>query len=156
MIQEDIQQKSVVLVTKGAKITAKALAKLMAAALRQMKKARDTPGRTSFKRLSKGGPLENIEITAGNINAFEPVARKYGVRYKLVRDASEDPPRWMVFFRTKDAGALTAAFKEFAGKTLKREAEKPSVRETMAIFRERIKNAVIDRTKHKERSDLEL
>jgi hypothetical protein len=128
----------------------------MRAALRQMRKAQDKPGRVSFKQLSKGGPVENIEITDGNIKAFEPIARKYGVHYRLVKDASEKPPRWLVFFRAKDTDAMTAAFKEFTARTLQRKAEKPSVRETMAKFKEIIKHAVIDRTKHKEREGPEL
>ena len=156
MMQEDIEQKSAVLVTKGAKITAKVLAKAMAAALRQMKKKRDAPGKQSFKQLSKGGSLESIPISDENIKAFDPLARKYGVRYKLVRDNSEDPPKWLVFFRAKDADAMTAAFKEFTHKTLKRETDRPSVRETMAKFRAVIKHAVIERTKHKDRSGPEL
>jgi hypothetical protein len=156
MIQEEIHRQSVVVITQSVKITARVLAKAMALALQQMKKARDAPGRQSFKQLAKGGQLQNIEITDGNIKAFEPVARKYGVRYKLVKDASLDPPRWMVFFRAKQADQLAAAFNEFTAKTLTRGAEKPSVRETMAKFRELVKHAVIDRTRHKERSGPEL
>ncbi len=156
MMQEDIEQKSVVVVTKGAKITAKILAKAMSAALRQMQKKRDAPGKQSFKQLSRGGSLESIPIKDTNIKAFDPIARKYGVRYRLVRDASEEPPRWLAFFRAKDIDAMTAAFKEFAHKTLERETGRPSVREAMANFREVIKNAVIDRSKHKERSGPEL
>jgi hypothetical protein len=156
MIQEEIEQKSAVLVIKGAKVTAKVLAKAMAAALRRMQNKRDKPGRQSFRQLSKGGPLESIPITDNNIKAFDPIARKYGVRYRLVRDNSEDPPRWMVFFRTKQTDQLTAAFKEFAHKTLAQETGRPSARETMAKFREVVKHAVIDRGKHKERSGPEL
>jgi hypothetical protein len=155
-VQEDIEQRSVVLTTRGARLTARGLALLMRAALRQMRKAQDKPGRASFKQLSKGGPVENIEITDGNIKTFEPIARKYGVRYKLVKDNSERPPRWLVFFRAKDSDALTAAFREFTAKTLQRKAERPSVREAMAKFREVIKHAVIDRTRHKEREGPEL
>lgn len=150
MIHEEVDQKSVALVVKGAKITGRLLAKAMAAALRQMKKSRDAPGRKSFKQLSKGGSLENIPITDENIKSFEATARKYGLRYRLVRD-TEDPAKWIVFFRAKDASTMTAAFQEFTAKTLKRETERPSVRETMAKFRDVIKNAVIDRTKHKHR-----
>lgn len=151
MIHEEVDQKSVALVVKGAKITGRLLAKAMAAALRQMKKSRDAPGRQSFKQLAKGGSLQNIEIADENIKAFEPIARKYGIRYKLVKDVSESPPKWTVFFRARDTDALTAAFKEFTAKTLKRETTRPSVRETMAKFRDVIKNAVIDRTRNKHR-----
>jgi hypothetical protein len=59
-----------------------------------------------------------------------------------MKDVSETPPKWLVFFRAKDVDAMTAAFKDFSHKMLKREAEKPSVRNTMAKFREVIKNAV--------------
>ncbi len=156
MMQEDIEHKSAVLVMRGAKITARMLAKAMSAAMRQMKKQRDAPGKQSFKQLSKGGSLESIPISDSNIRAFDPVARKYGLRYRLVRDNSEDPPKWLAFFRARDADAMTAAFREFTHKTLARETEKPSVRETMAKFREVIKHAVIDRSKHKERSGPEL
>lgn len=151
MVQEDVEHKSAVLIIKGTKITGKLLAKAMAAAWRQIKKSRDAPGRQSMKQLAKGGSLENIPITDDNIKSFEPVARKYGLRYKLVKNTSEDPAKWLVFFRAKDTGAMTAAFKEFSSKTLKRETERPSVRETMAKFREVIKNAVIERTKNKHR-----
>jgi hypothetical protein len=151
VIHEDVDHKSAVLIMKGGKITGRLLAKAMSAALRQLRKSRDAPGRKSFKQLSKDGSLQNIEITDGNIKAFEPIARKYGVRYKLVKDVSETPPKWLVFFRAKDVDAMTAAFKDFSHKMLKREAEKPSVRDTMAKFREVIKNAVVDRTKHQHR-----
>ncbi len=156
MMQEDIEHKSAVLVMRGAKITGRMLAKTMAAALRQMKKQRDAPGKQSFKQLAKGGQLESIPITDDNIRAFDPIARKYGVRYKLVRDNSEDPPKWLAFFRAKDTDAMTAAFKEFTHKTLNRETERPSVREAMAKFKEIIKHAVIDRSRNKERSGPEL
>jgi hypothetical protein len=156
MVQEDVEHKSAVLIIKSAKITARLLAKTMLVVLRQIKKSRDAPGKQSIKQLSKGGTLESVPITDGNIKAFDPIARKYGVRYHLVRDNSEEPPKWLVFFRAKDMDAMTAAFNEFASKTLHHEKEKPSVRETMAKFREVIKHAVIDRTRHKERSEPEL
>ena len=156
MIHEDVEQKSVVLVVKGVKITGRLLAKAMAATLRQFRKTRDAPGKQTFKQLAKGGSLQNIEVTDSNIKAFEPVARKYGIRYKLVRDTSETPPKWLVFFRAKDADAMTAAFREFAAKTLKRETARPSVREAMTKFKDLIRHAVIDRTKHKHREGPEL
>jgi hypothetical protein len=155
-MQEDIQQRSIVIVTKGTRITARALAKAMMATLRQMKKMKDRPGRTSFKELSKGGPLQSIEVADDNIKAFEPIARKYGISYKLVKDASERPSKWLVFFRAKDTDALTAAFREFTAKTLHRKASRPSIRDAMKKFKEMLKHAVKERTKYKERSGPEL
>ena len=157
-MQEDIQNKSIVLTTKTAKLTARGLARMMRALLRSLKQSRDTPaeGRQSVKELSKGGPLQNIEITDDNIKAFEPFARKFGVSYAVQKDVSVEPPKWLVFFRAKDTDALTAAFKAFSAKILTKEKEKPSVREGMREFREIIKNAVRDKTRHKHREGPEL
>jgi len=156
-MQEEIVNESTALVVKTSKMTAKTLAKAMQIAYRQMKKARDKPGEMSFKQLSKGGTLSNVEITNDNIKAFDPVARKYGIRYTLQKDRSTEPPRWLVYFRAKDVDSMTAAFKEFSDKILNvNEKEKPSVRETIRDFRETIRNAVRDITKHKHRGGPEL
>ena len=157
-MQEDIEQRSIALTTKTTKFTAQTLAKLMRAALRKIKQSRDAPkeGKQSVKELSKGGALQSIEITDGNIKAFEPYARKYGVSYALQKDASSEPPRWLVFFKAKDTDALTAAFKEFSAKMLSKEKSKPSAKDAMQRFREILKNAVRDKTKHKHREGPEL
>ena len=141
------------LATKTTKIRGKVLAKLMQEALRKMKQSRDAPkqGKQTLKQLAKGGALSNIEITNDNIKAFEPVARKYNVSYTLKRDDASEPPRWMVFFRAKDADSMTAAFKEFSAKMVKRENDKPSMRDAMHKFRDIIKNAIRDKTRHKQR-----
>lgn len=156
MMQEEIEQKSVAIITQGTKMTARILAKAMSAALRRMRRAQDTAAKKSAEELAESGTYENIEISEANIAAFEPVARKHDVQYKLTKDESVDPPRWLVLFKAKDADAMTAAFKEFAQNTLKKKVEKPSTRETMAELKEVMKNAVRDKTKHKERSGPEL
>ena len=157
-MQEELEHKSVVLATNTAKITGRALAKLMQSALRKMKEAGEKPkeGKQSIKQLSKGGSLSNIEITDDNIKAFDPVARKYNISYSLKRDETSDPPRWLVFFRAKDTDAMTAAFKEFSAKMVKRETDRPSVREAMNKFRENLKHAVKNKTRHKHREGPEL
>ena len=70
----------------------------------------------------------------------------------LKRDTTETPPRYLVFFKGRDADALTAAFKEFSAKKLTRE-QKPSIRKALAAFREKAKelNASHQQTKHKDR-----
>jgi hypothetical protein len=158
-LQEDIENRSVVLATNATKMTGRLLAKLMQAALRKMREPQDVklkPGRQSFKQLTKSGPLSTVPIKDENIKAFDPVARKYGISYDLRKDASTDPPRWLVFFRAKDADAMTAAFAEFTNKMIKREKDKPSVRDSMRKFREILKNAVRDKTRHKHREGPEL
>ena len=157
-MQEELENKSVVLATKAVKITGQTLAKLMRAALRKMRESggKIEEGKQSMKQLAKGGSLSSVEITDDNIKAFDPVARKYNVSYSLKRDDASDPPRWLVFFRSKDMDSMTAAFKEFTSKMVKLEKDKPSVREHMKESREAIKNAVRDKTKRKHREGPEL
>lgn len=156
-MQEELEQKSVVLATNTAKLTGRTLAKLMQSALRKMKQARDTPkeGKQSMKELAKGGSLANVKVTDGNIRSFDPVARKYNISYSLKRDDSSEPPRHLIFFRGKDMDAMTAAFKEFSAKAIRRGKEKPSVKENMQELGETVQHAVRDKTrnKHRERSD---
>lgn len=157
-MQEDIEQKSVVLTTNATKLTGRLLAKLMSAALRQMRQAQNEPkhGKQTVKQLVKqNAGLQNIEITDENIKSFERVARKYGVDFALKKDGG-DPPKWLVFFKARDADALTAAFAEFSRDAVKRERQ-PSVREAMRNFKDIVKNAVLERKpKLRERSGPEL
>ena len=64
--------------------------------------------------------VSNIEITDSNIKSFERVARKYGVDFALKKDKSGDIPKYLVFFKARDADALTAAFREYTAKEVKR------------------------------------
>ena len=144
--------------TKAAKLTSRELALLMRAALRKMRQSHNVPneGRQTVKQLVKDGSPPHIEISDDNIKAFEPYARKHKVKYELKRDVSSDPPRWLVFFQAKDIDDMTAAFNEFSTKILSPVKEKPSTRGTMQKFREVLKNAVRDKTKHKHREGPEL
>jgi hypothetical protein len=155
-LQEDIENKSVVLTTKAAKLTGRGLAILMFSALRKMRSRNIKEGKQTVRQLSKGGSLESIEISDSNIRAFEPFARKFGVSYALRRDNTETPPRWLVFFRAKDAAALEGAFKAFSAKMVTRGNERPSTRDAMQKSRELIQNAVRDKTRHKHREGPEL
>ena len=157
MVQEEAQQKTIALSIKTAKLTGRVLAKAISAALRKMKQAKDAPhqGKQTVKQLARqNAGLSNIEITDGNIKSFERVARKYGVDFALKRD-NGSPPKWLVFFKARDADALTAAFTEFSRDTLKK-ADRPSVLEAMRNFKELVKTNVIDRSKVRERSGPEL
>ncbi|GHV16985.1 hypothetical protein FACS189425_02300 [Clostridia bacterium] len=140
-MQEQVNEKTVALSVKGAKLTGRLLAKAMQAFLRQ---ARASPkpkhGKQSVKTLTKqGASLSNIEITGDNIGSFKRVARKYNVDFALQRDNSETPPKWFVFFKAKDADALTAAFKEYSKATLKVKA-KPSFVAKLNKFKELAKS----------------
>ena len=109
-------------------------------------------GKQTMKQLmAKGSQLTNIRITDDNIKSFDRVARKYGIDYSLKRDNSVSPPKYMVFFRAKDVDVMTAAFREYAGVSVKKN-RKPSVRKKLqkalqktAKHRERVKTRQKDR-----------
>ena len=80
---------------------------------------------------------------------FDRIARKYGVDYAIKRDRSSDPPKFLVFFKSRDADALTSAFNEYVGKKVKK-ASRPSVLQRLAHFKELVKNTVVNREKRRE------
>ena len=96
--------------------------------------------------------ISNIEITDPSIKEFEKIARKYGVDYAVKKDRSSSPPKYLIFFKGRDADALTAAFTEYTSKKVKKaeKTERPSVLAKLSQFKEMVKNAVVDRTKRKE------
>lgn len=154
-MQDEINEKTVALYIKTGKLTAEVLQKAMKFALAQAKKqiGKQPHGKQTLKQLMKQNTgVSNIEITKDNIKAFESTAKKYGIDFALKKDAAETPPRYLVFFKGRDADALTAAFKEFSAKKLTQD-KKPSIRKTLAAFREKAKelNASRQQTKNKDR-----
>ena len=127
-MQEQVNEKSVALVIKAAKITGRLLAQAMREFMKKAREPTATHGKQSVKSLTKqGASLSNIEITGDNIGSFSRTARKFNVDFALKRDDAGTPPKWMVFFKAKDADALTAAFNEYSKIQLKQKNRKPSL-----------------------------
>ena len=92
-MQEQVNEKSVALTVKGAKITGRLLAKAMQAFLKKAREPTHKHGKQTVKTLTKqGASLSSIEVTGNNICSFKRVARKYNVDFALKRDDSESPP----------------------------------------------------------------
>mgnify|MGYP000762682360 CR=1 FL=1 len=90
-MQDEINEKTIALYIKTGKLTAQTLQKAMKTLLAQMKKQKDkTPqGKQTLKQLMKqNAGVSNIEITEGNIKAFESTAKKYGIDFALKKDAT--------------------------------------------------------------------
>ena len=154
-MQDEINEKTIALYIKTGKLTAQTLQKAVKLLLAQMKKqtGKAPHGKQTLKQLMKQNTgVSNIEITEGNIKAFESTAKKYGIDFALKKDTTESPPRYLVFFKGRDADALTAAFKEFSAKKLSRE-KKPSIRKLLSTFKEKAAglNAQRDKVKNKDR-----
>ena len=156
-MQDEINEKVVALSIKTGKLSAEMLQKSMKFFLAQLKKQADKRqmphGKQTLKQLMKqNAGVSNIEITKDNIKAFESTAKKYGIDFALKKDATESPPRYLVFFKGRDADVLTAAFKEFSAKKLTQE-KKPSIRKLLSSLKEKAAglNAQRDKVKNKDR-----
>ena len=157
-MQEEMERKAVAISIKAGKLTADLLKAALRKALAEMEKSQKNPkiyhGKQSVKQLVRqGAGVSNIEVTDGNIKSFERVARKYGVDFALKKDVSSQPPRYLVFFKSRDADALTAAFAEYSGKVVQRWGkEKPSIRRQLTQLRDMIQDMAkaLTRNKHRE------
>ena len=157
-MQEEVQSRTVTLSINATKLTARtlkqALSKFLAYKSSKHKETKDvTPhGKQSVKQLARQNQgLTNIEITDKNIKDFDRVARKYGVDYALKKDKTVTPPKYLVFFKAKDADALTAAFKEYTAVTVKKQNKEPIVQKIKSIA-DRIKSLPA-KVKNKDRGE---
>lgn len=117
-------------------------------------KARQGPvkpcGKQSVKQLvGQDQGVTNIEITDKNIKGFERIARKYGVDFALKKDKAGEIPKYLVFFKARDADALTAAFKEYTAKT-DRKKERTSVLQKLHKFKEAAVDIATPKVRKKE------
>ena len=158
-MQEEVENRTLTLIINGTKFSGRMLKAAIGKYLahRRGKKQRTgrdvTPhGKQSVKKLTRQGQgIESLELSDPSIRQFERIARKYGVDYAVKRDRASNPPRFLVFFKARDADALTSAFNEYAGNKVKK-ASRPSVLQRLAHFKELVKNTVVNREK---RRDLE-
>lgn len=140
-MQEEVEQRTITLAITTTKMTANVLKSAISKYLAYRKeKKREGPvkpcGKQSVKKLvGQDQGVANIEITDKNIKDFERIARKYGVDFALKKDKTGEVPKYLVFFKARDADALTAAFKEYTAKS-DRKKERPSVLKKLRRFKE--------------------
>lgn len=154
-MQEDVEQRTVALAISTTKLTGRELKKAVLKFLAYLKDKQTPPtipqGKQSVKQLAKQGQgMTSIEITDQNIKDFERVAKKYGVDFAVMKDKHEIPPKYVVFFKGKDADAITNAFKEYTSDMVKK-AARPSVLAELRKLAALAKNTVIQKVKHKDK-----
>ena len=133
-MQEEVENRTVNLMISTSKLTGRTLVAAFRkyaqhrAKVKAGRAAEGDHGRMTVEKLiRKDQGAQQIDIAKSGIKDFERVLNKYGVDYAIRKDVSQEPPRFMVFFKAKDADVLTAAFKEFSAKTVKQK-EQPSIR----------------------------
>ena len=117
-MQEEVENRTLTLVVSGTKFTGRmfkaAISKYMAHRKEkklEKQRSRDAPvvphGKQTVKQLvGQNQGISNIEITDPSIKEFEKIARKYGVDYAVKKDRSSSPPKYLIFFKGRDADAV--------------------------------------------------
>lgn len=121
-MQEEVENRTVNLAISTTKLTLRNLLNLYNTWRRHQKaKTAELPvGKQSIKKLlGQNQGVSSVPIENTDLKGFEQVARKYGVDYAVTKDKNQIPPRYTVFFKARDADALTAAFEEFTNRKLK-------------------------------------
>ena len=139
-MQEEVNEKTISLCIKGGKITAQILKAALIKLLTEMDKKKQRgkgeksqckkTGRQSIKSLQKSGAqITNIVVTDNNIKSFDRVARKWNVDYAFYQT---EPGKYLLFFKSGQADAMTACFSEYSRKVLdKAKSRQPTIPEQM-------------------------
>ena len=160
-MQEEVDNRTIALTVSTAKLTGRifkaAVCKYLAYRKeKKIQKSRDSPiiphGKQTVKQLiGQNQGVSTIESHDPDIKPFERIARKYGVDYAIKKVKTEDKPKFVIFFKARDADALTQAFTEYTRKSVEKE-KRPSVLEKLHSLTEKVQNRVLERTKTRQRS----
>lgn len=150
MITEDISRRTIAISVQSSKLTARSLAYVLRAVGRKIAKeyrASQTPhGRQSVRKLmAHGVATSNIELS-GDTKVFDRVARKWNMDYAFYKTG---PDKYLLFFKSGQADAITACFSEYSKKILsKSKSRRIPIREQLRRAGAQIKH---ERTNERER-----
>ena len=118
---------------KASKLTARGLAYVVRAVGRKIAKAhraKQTPhGKQTVKKLMAHGTSTNSLELSGDTKRFDRVARKWNVDYAFYKTG---PDKYLLFFKTGQADAMTACFSEYSRKVLdKSKSRRVPIREQL-------------------------
>lgn len=163
-MQEEVESRTVTLTINAVKLTGRVFKAAIAKYMQHRKekkqeKARVGPvkpmGKQSVKELiGQNQGVTNIEVSDKGIKDFDRIARKYGVDYAIKKDKTGEKPKYLIFFKGRDADALTAAFTEYTAQAVKRE-KRPSLISMLRKMRELAPTLKPEKVKNKDKG-LEL
>ena len=152
-MEEEVNQKVVSLAIRSSKLTANVLAKAMKMFLdaQKNKSHQYAHGKQTLKQLmEQNAGATNIEVDESNIKGFDRVARKFLIDYAVKKDKTVDPPKYFVFFKSRDQDAMTMAFKEFVANN-NRKKERPSFKQVLKKYKDLSMNMDKNREREKTR-----
>ncbi len=171
-MQEEVENRTINLAISTSKLGARTVLRAGLKMLGYLKNKRDTSiakaeakqeaaknapptGKQTIKELiGQNQGVTNIDISKTDLKGFEKYARKYGVDYAITKDKSTTPPKYLVFFKARDADAMTAAFNAYSAELLAKN-KRPSVLKTLRKLAEVVKDIpakVVSRDKQREQS----
>lgn len=162
-MQEEIENRTVNLAISTTMLTARGIIRLAAKGLAYIKrKSREAAlknekpdGRQTIQQLiGQNQGVTNIDISQTDLKGFEKYARKYGVDYAITKDKSVFPPKYLVFFKARDADAMTAAFNAYSAEVLAK-SKRPSTLSKLHKLIDAVKSIptkVTSRDKQREQS----
>ena len=162
-MQEEIENRTVNLAISTTKLTARGIIRLAAKGLAYIKrksreaalKNKKPDGRQTIQQLiGQNQGVTNIDISQTDLKGFEKYARKYGVDYAITKDKSVFPPKYLVFFKARDADAMTAAFNAYSAEVLAK-SKRPSTLSRLHELIDAVKSIptkVTSRDKQREQS----
>ena len=169
-MEEEVNQRVVSMTVSTGRMTAGILARTLsnflarehqalnqrAAARKNLKEQESHHGKMTMQELmDQNAGAESVEINKNNIKSFDRVARKYNVDYALYKDVTENPPKYLIFFKARDRDTMTMAFKEFVNENNKKQEKKSmkqKLKEYKDLSREINKKRAKDRHRSRERS----
>ena len=120
LIDEDVSRRTIAVSIKATKLTGRVLAQACLAVGRKIKKAhraRQTPhGKQTVRQLMGHGAATN-SIEMESPKDFDRVARKWNVDYAFYKTG---PDKYLLFFKSGQADAITACFSEYSRSVMKR------------------------------------
>jgi len=144
LLQEQVERESLAISVNATKLTGRVLAKVAKFALEKAKEKyaeSQTPhGRQSVKKLMNHGVATNsIELDGGKneTELFDRMARKYNVDYAFHK---VDEGKYLLFFKSNQADAITACFSEYSQRVMSRGTGKPSILKQLEKFADLIKS----------------
>lgn len=148
IVDEDISRRTIALSIQTGKLTARALAWALRAAGRKIQKERQahkTPhGRQSVKQLMKQGEATN-SLPVEAPREFDRVARRWNVDYAFYKNGDG---KYLLFFKSKQADAITACFGEYSRRVL----DRPRVRRVPILERMKRAGELLRQRPRKERA----
>lgn len=153
-MNEEVARETVNLAVRSAKVTAGTLVRGLAKAhqhhkqkkatkqqkkvyKQQMKKNEHKHGKQTIKQLIRQDQgVASMDVGDSGMRDFKRIANKYGVDFAIVKDKSCDPPKYVTFFKAKDADAITQILKEYSAKQIKKEkkAEKKQEKKRESVL----------------------